>query len=525
MKKLLIVVWCGIALLMSGCGGGGAAGTEQSGTLQADPGPLVTANSSTNRPTIIAYSKSPSAGKDRGEDQYAVMRFTDATTTTVFYGTRFINGTPKTISQSITKMLGSRVRVRAYYDAGRRPVLLIDELTLNSLLIQYTPTSTRILVFDPSHRIIDFRRLNKIGGKWECQSIMDTLSVGQLYEARASKTVTTNGGSSNVYAQAIFSRSYNLATWTPDSRAAQPMSVEWPSGRDEAASSTESTIAIPYSSFLKMIVSPTVGRTVKPMLELTTVGESSIESRCALIDGIRASTALDRELVERFSQAISSYLLLDHYAAIDLVSNGGTTVEKAFSDEDWMLHDISVIGSYPIPYPTTNIFLLSNVSNFGHELYSAVASHTHPNVRLVPQYDGGTIFEGAYDDATDTLRGSMKVDNTTTLTDVVAQRFFATPVNQSAVPDLIQGRAVMMAFDLNNVGSFRPKTTSPVGSPDYNKEGLELWLMPKSYSQNFSYIVTPRANGANTAALGLIPGNQYFIWARTTSAATTMQSP
>lgn len=303
------------------------------------------------------------------------------------------------------------------------------------------------------------------------------------------------------------------------------MSVEWPAGRDEAANSSESTIAIPYSNFLKMIVSPTVGRTVKPTLELTTVGENSVETRCPLIDGIRASTVMDRELVERFSQAIASYPLLDHYAAIDLVANSGTTVEKAFSDEDWMLYGVAVIGSYPIPYPTTAMFLLSKVLNNYHNLYMSVSSHTLPYVRLTPGYPSGTAFEGAYDDTTDTLRGSMAYYDTS-MTDVVATRFNATPVNQSIVPNLIQGRAVLMAFDVNNVGSLRPATTSAVGSADYVNEGLELWQVPlNDTARSFRAINSARSNGVDAACLGVNNGNRYFIWVRTTSAATSIQSP
>jgi hypothetical protein len=499
------------------CGGGGAA-SAPAGAESTTP-PLVAANTTPSVPTIIAYSKSDSAGMDRGEDQFAVMRFTDEATSTVFFGTRFLNGTIKTISQSITKMLGSRVRVRTYYDAGRRPVLLIDELSLKSILVQYVSTSVRFTVYDLKKSIVDYREMARIGNQWSSPSFMNRLTSPRLYSAQATANVQTANPTGRYDFQMFIMRDPTTISWSPDSRSMSGFQVEWPTGKDEVTRATESSIGIPYTTFLQRIVAPPAGRTVAPTLDISTLGNNSADTRCPLIDAIRSSTALTQEEMDRFGQAVAAYPLLDYFAQKNLTQNTGVTVERSFADPDWQVLSIAEVGSYPIPAAISTM-VFHYIAPSGQIVANIAGAYASSNV--LP-YFSISRFSGLYDENTDSISGILLYGNADRIP-FVARGDTAIPPNQFVTPQLMRGIAVWVPFDMNQAASTMfPLTNSAPGSPDYLLEDNEVLT---TFYDSPIPVKNWRTN-ANTEAMKLLvtPGRRFVFWKRTTSSPCMLRIP
>lgn len=183
-----------------GCGGGGG-GNATGSPPQAKP--IV--------PQVIAFANSQSAGRDRGIDQFAVAKFADAATSTVFFGTRFVNGTCKSVSQSITQFVPSNLRVRTFYDSYRHPVLLFDELSLKSVVIQYEGQGAKLFIFDKNRDVLAALQSENVNGGWLTKSLISNKQVQALYEARGS-IVLPNAPKPGRYDYQTFS-SEHLQNW------------------------------------------------------------------------------------------------------------------------------------------------------------------------------------------------------------------------------------------------------------------------------------------------------------------------
>lgn len=450
--------------------------------------------------TVIAYANGDSAGSDRNVTQYPVIRYADIATATVFFGTRFVNGTCQSVSQSITQFLNSKLRVRAFYDSKRRPVFLLDELSLKAILITYTDDTAQIHVFNRDHELLDTLKLDKANGAWRVARLEPT-----IYEARGSVVDLAASKPGTYDFQTLIIKTLTSLTWNASNRSlGTGVAVEWPSEQDQKSRAETSSVGVPTWMFLKTILEPPSGRKSAPMLDELVIGKSLFEARTPLINCIRAANGLTREEIERLSQGSAAYAAMDQTSAAYMKNNQGASVEEAFSEPLWTVMNASEVGDYSV------------VSG---AIYAQFACIVEPDGLANEQLLGiPSTLPNAYDSGTDTIKDKLQV--ATKSVDIVAKPRPFDALNSVVSPTLNRAGRGYLVFDLNKyLDPITLSTNSASGSANFVQEGAGdgLSIFPFYFFFKYSdWRLNP------TQGLGTKPPSRILVWRRTTNSGTTV---
>lgn len=490
-----IACWLVCMAVATGCGGGGGGAAP----VQA-PAPKAS-------PKIISFANSGAAGSDRSIEQYAVVQFADEASSTVFYGTRFLNGTCKSVSQSITQFLPSNLRVRTFYDLYRRPVLLFDEFSLKSIVIQYETSGATLFVLDKDRALAHALQTDNSTGTWVTASIATQSQLQQLYEASGTFTSLTASKPGRYDYQSFYIRAISRTPWNVDSRERDSVGSILPSDHDEHSRAPASSIGVPTWAFLKSILEPPIAKTASPVIDEITLGQTLGDARSPLVNTIRSAQGLTQEEMLRFSQGTMAYGVMESYSSAYMKNNQGASIEEELPDRPlWKAIGAKELGSFYTYALAGECQLLTIVEPDGAT--QDITTISSGDKLFVPGFTGG------YNASANAYVGTQAIADTTV--NVLAKSRSFDPINTTFTPLLNRGKVAYLVFDLRAVPNpITLKTDSAPGSSSYVAEDQDR-LIDVPYL-NFKYSDWRR--NPTQGLSGRAPF-RALIWKRYTTSGT-----